>query len=92
MVQYSNKVHANTEIIVTFSDSTQHELMMQGLIAGIRLAATNPDPRESDSCEISYMCDLLASMLPNEFQLNDGIKVLKDKKKPVQNDVEVWAD
>ncbi|MBL7692152.1 MAG: hypothetical protein JNM41_11195 [Flavipsychrobacter sp.] len=71
MITYDNTIK---ETKVTVFHAADHEATMQGLITALRLAIAHPDKRTGDEEALQVVCDLLAAIIPNEGQLENGVK------------------
>ena len=76
MVIYINEIKKEGGPVcnLTISDGAQHEAMMHSLVNVLRMAVECPSKRDSDDNHLMVALDLLDAIIPDEFQLNAGIK------------------
>lgn len=87
MVHYNENAPQQDKMILldaTVRDASQHEMVLQSLTALIRMAVQCPHPFDNDNDHIVTVCDLLASLLPNEYQLQSGIAANEKRNEKIK--------
>ena len=75
MVHYSaNKGNERgLKISLTINDATGHNALMVGLVTAIRMGLQCDSKRDTDCENLIVVADFLEAIIPDEWQLNEGI-------------------